>query len=218
MVRPRSSVVRRSEHNPRCILPLESLQTVADPNATSDGDGKRLKMLSFGHVNPNSGAPGAVGAAERPPYALNYSMDDLTLGRQIGCDCSWSDSVKDNQPDAVCYRMGRSGLSGGTVKVLPGFSVDNCIGIDWQVVDMPPGTGDVQISLSQGLSFAGCVIVTTPHRLSLVDAAKVLSFVLALLVIIMCFESLEKGVAMLEELRVPTLALVPPHIQLEMVF
>ena len=83
---------------------------------------------------------------------------------------------------------------------------------------MPPGTGDVQISLSQGLSFAGCVIVTTPHRLSLVDAAKVLSFVLALLVIIMWFESLEKGVAMLEELRVPTLALVPPHIQLEMVF
>ena len=38
---------------------------------------------------------------------------------------------------------------------------------------MPPGTGDVQITLTQGLSFGGCVIVTTPHRLSLVDAAKV---------------------------------------------
>lgn len=50
--------------------------------------------------------------------------------------------------------------------------------LDYLVVDMPPGTGDVQISLTQGLSFAGSVIVTTPHRLSLVDAAKVRPYAL----------------------------------------
>jgi ATP-binding protein involved in chromosome partitioning len=37
---------------------------------------------------------------------------------------------------------------------------------------MPPGTGDIQITLSQSACMSGAVIVTTPHTLSLVDAAK----------------------------------------------
>jgi ATP-binding protein involved in chromosome partitioning len=53
---------------------------------------------------------------------------------------------------------------------------------------MPPGTGDIQITLSQSLNFIGTVVVTTPHTLSLADAAK--------------------GIAMFQQLRVPTLALV----------
>lgn len=37
---------------------------------------------------------------------------------------------------------------------------------------MPPGTGDIQITLSQSACMSGAVIVTTPHALSLIDAAK----------------------------------------------
>lgn len=37
---------------------------------------------------------------------------------------------------------------------------------------MPPGTGDIQITLSQSACMSGAVVVTTPHALSLVDAAK----------------------------------------------
>jgi ATP-binding protein involved in chromosome partitioning len=60
--------------------------------------------------------------------------------------------------------------------------------LDYLVVDMPPGTGDIQITLSQSISLSGAVVVSTPHLLSVADAIK--------------------GVEMFADLHVPTLALV----------
>ena len=45
-------------------------------------------------------------------------------------------------------------------------------GTDVLVIDMPPGTGDIQITLSQKLDFAGAVIVSTPQDIALIDAVK----------------------------------------------
>jgi len=44
--------------------------------------------------------------------------------------------------------------------------------LDYLVVDMPPGTGDIQLSLSQKVPVAGAVIVTTPQDIALLDARK----------------------------------------------
>jgi ATP-binding protein involved in chromosome partitioning len=44
--------------------------------------------------------------------------------------------------------------------------------IDYLIVDMPPGTGDIQISLAQTFHVAGAVIVTTPQEIALLDARK----------------------------------------------
>lgn len=44
--------------------------------------------------------------------------------------------------------------------------------IDVMVIDMPPGTGDIQISLSQMLKLDGAVIVSTPQDIALIDAVK----------------------------------------------
>ncbi len=44
--------------------------------------------------------------------------------------------------------------------------------IDVMVIDMPPGTGDIQITLSQKLKLDGVVIVSTPQDIALIDAIK----------------------------------------------
>lgn len=44
--------------------------------------------------------------------------------------------------------------------------------LDYLVIDMPPGTGDIQLTLAQKVPVAGSVIVTTPQDLALLDARK----------------------------------------------
>jgi len=46
--------------------------------------------------------------------------------------------------------------------------------LDYLVVDLPPGTGDVQLSLAQTISISGGIIVTMPQELSLDDAGRAL--------------------------------------------
>ena len=44
--------------------------------------------------------------------------------------------------------------------------------LDYLIVDMPPGTGDAQLTLAQAVPMAGVVIVTTPQNVALLDALK----------------------------------------------
>ena len=60
--------------------------------------------------------------------------------------------------------------------------------IDYLVVDLPPGTGDIQLTLAQQVPVSGAVIVTTPQDIALLDARK--------------------GLKMFEKVEVPVLGIV----------
>lgn len=47
--------------------------------------------------------------------------------------------------------------------------------LDYLIVDLPPGTGDIQLTLSQKIPVSGAVIVTTPQDIALLDARKALA-------------------------------------------
>lgn len=60
--------------------------------------------------------------------------------------------------------------------------------LDYLIIDMPPGTGDIQLTLSQKVPVTGAVIVTTPQDIALLDA--------------------KKGVEMFRKVNVPVLGVV----------
>ncbi len=60
--------------------------------------------------------------------------------------------------------------------------------LDYLIIDLPPGTGDVQLTLSQQIPVTGAVIVTTPQPISLIDA--------------------KKGLKMFEKVEIPILGII----------
>jgi ATP-binding protein involved in chromosome partitioning len=51
----------------------------------------------------------------------------------------------------------------------------NWDGLDYLILDLPPGTGDIQLTIVQTVALAGAVIVTTPQEVALIDARKAAS-------------------------------------------
>lgn len=49
--------------------------------------------------------------------------------------------------------------------------------LDYLVIDFPPGTGDAQLTIMQQVQLAGCVVVSTPQQIALIDALKALEMI-----------------------------------------
>lgn len=67
----------------------------------------------------------------------------------------------------------------------------NWSGTDVVVIDMPPGTGDIHLSVAQTLSVKGAIVVTTPQKVALADAKKAVSMFKAVNIpVIGCIENM----------------------------
>ncbi|MAI29551.1 MAG: ATP-binding protein [Rickettsiales bacterium] len=107
--------------------------------------------------------PKMLGITEKPgvskkkkimPY-LKYGIKSISIGNMI--------------PDngAVIWR---GAMASSAIKQL--FNDVDWGDLDYLLVDLPPGTGDIQLSLCQSLTLKGAVIVSTPQEISLIDVRK----------------------------------------------
>ena len=64
----------------------------------------------------------------------------------------------------------------------------NWVDIDYLIIDLPPGTGDIQLTLAQQIPVSGAIIVTTPQDIALIDA--------------------QRGLSMFEKVNVPVLGVI----------
>lgn len=106
-------------------------------------------MLGLGHARPSLDADEKMVPLER------YGLKVMSMGFMLA------------QDQAVVWRGPMLG------KALQQFIEDVAWGeLDYLVVDMPPGTGDVQLSLAQLLPVAGAVVVTTPQDVAFADVRR----------------------------------------------
>eukprot|EP01053_Blabericola_migrator_P002310 Blabericola_migrator_1__2309@NODE_1642_length_4108_cov_92_265281_g1069_i0_p1_GENE_NODE_1642_length_4108_cov_92_265281_g1069_i0NODE_1642_length_4108_cov_92_265281_g1069_i0_p1_ORF_typecomplete_len534_score94_84ParA/PF10609_9/2_1e69AAA_31/PF13614_6/4_8e16CBP_BcsQ/PF06564_12/4_6e16CbiA/PF01656_23/4_4e16DUF971/PF06155_12/2_9e15FeS_assembly_P/PF01883_19/1_4e13MipZ/PF09140_11/5_7e11VirC1/PF07015_11/7_6e05VirC1/PF07015_11/23ArsA_ATPase/PF02374_15/0_0035ArsA_ATPase/PF02374_15/12Fer4_NifH/PF00142_18/3_7e0 len=90
------------------------------------------------------------------------------------------------RPDAEAYAGVRGPIASNLVYQMVTQTAWG--GLDYLILDMPPGTGDIHLTLCQSVKMSGAVVVTTPQQLSLID--------------------MEKGVHFYEKMGIPTLGLI----------
>jgi ATP-binding protein involved in chromosome partitioning len=140
-------------------------------------EGARVGILDADIYGPS--LPMMLGISGRPESSDGKSMDPLeNHGLQV-----MSIGFLIDPDDAMIWR---GPMATQALEQL--LRQTNWKDLDYLIVDMPPGTGDIQLTLSQRVPITGAVIVTTPQDIALLDA--------------------KKGLKMFEKVSVPILGVV----------
>ena len=139
--------------------------------------GARVGVLDADIYGPS--VPAMLGLSGRPESPDNKSIEPM---RAFGVDTmSIGYLVEDETP--LIMRAPRA-----TAALTQLFEDTLWDDLDYLLIDLPPGTGDIQLTLSQRVPLTGAVIVTTPQDIALIDARK--------------------GIKMFEKVGVPILGIV----------
>ncbi len=131
-------------------------------------DGARVGLLDADIHGPN--VPLMLGITDKPKPANGKIMPVERYGLKV---MSMGFFVADGDP--IIWRGPM------LAKMLQQFLYDVEWGeIDYLVLDLPPGTGDVQLTLAQSMPLTGALIVSTPQDVALMDAMKALNMFLKL--------------------------------------
>jgi ATP-binding protein involved in chromosome partitioning len=126
-------------------------------------EGARVGLLDADIYGPSQGMMLGVNPGQRPESTDGKNFEPIVAhGIQA---MSMSFLVTENTP-----MVWRGPMVSGALQQLIGQT--NWEGLDYLIVDMPPGTGDIQLTLSQRVPVSGAVIVTTPQDIALLDARK----------------------------------------------
>ena len=128
-------------------------------------EGARVAVLDADIYGPSQ--PQMLGAPERPPQVIKHNDQQFMVpveahGLQIN---SMGFMVNENTP-----MMWRGPMVSGALQQL--LTQTYWQDVDYLLIDMPPGTGDIQITVAQKVPVTGAVIVTTPQDIALLDAKK----------------------------------------------
>jgi len=104
-----------------------------------------------------------MGAAGERPNVVGDAMQPV-VGNGVQC-MSMGFVASERQP-----AVWRGPMASGALQQL--LTQTSWHDLDYLLVDMPPGTGDIQLTLAQRVPLAGAVIVTTPQDIALLDARK----------------------------------------------
>ncbi|MFP8966318.1 iron-sulfur cluster carrier protein ApbC [Pokkaliibacter sp. CJK22405] len=125
--------------------------------------GARVGMLDADIYGPSQGMMLGVASGTRPGQIDEKTMAPVEAhGLQA---MSMGFLIDEQQPMVWRGPM----ASGALQQLMTQTRWDN---LDYLIVDMPPGTGDIQLTLAQKMPVAGAVIVTTPQDIALLDARK----------------------------------------------
>ncbi len=128
-----------------------------------DAEGAKVGLLDADIYGPSQGMMLGVAEGRRPTVKDGKFFEPI---RAHGLKAmSMSFMVTDNTPMVWRGPM----ASGALQQILTQTLWED---LDYLLVDMPPGTGDIQLTLSQKVPVAGAVIVTTPQDIALLDAVK----------------------------------------------
>ncbi len=125
-------------------------------------EGARVGILDADIYGPSQGLMLGIEPGVRPEVIQDAMLPIKAHGLQA---MSMSFLVEDNQ--AMVWRGPMA--SGALQQLLTQTQWDE---LDYLFVDMPPGTGDIQLTLSQKVPVTGALIVTTPQDIALLDARK----------------------------------------------
>ena len=124
-------------------------------------EGAKVGVLDADVYGPSQ--PTMLGAHGQPMTVDGKTMEPLEAhGLQIN---SVGFMVDEDEP-----MIWRGPMASGALNQL--LTLTNWHDLDYLIVDMPPGTGDIQLQLSQSSPLTGAVVVTTPQDIALIDAKK----------------------------------------------
>lgn len=124
-------------------------------------EGARVGILDADIYGPSM--PKMLGASGQP-----FSVDGQTMEPFEGCGLQLTSiGFHVGEDDPMIWRGPMA--SGALTQLL---NQTNWKDLDYLIVDMPPGTGDIQLTLSQQVPLTAAIVVTTPQDIALIDAKK----------------------------------------------